>query len=48
MIQPRYIEERPRIRNPRQARGATDARRKHNSRTRYAAITRFCVVLGIA
>ena len=48
MIQPQYIDERPRIRNPRRARGATDARRKHNSRARYAAITRFCVVLGIA
>ena len=48
MIQPQYIEERPRIRNPRQARGATDARRKHNYRARYASITRFCVVLGIA
>lgn len=48
MIQPQYIDDSPRIRNPRRARGATDARRKHNSRARYAAITRFCVVLGIA
>lgn len=47
MIQPHYLDERPRIRNPRRARGATDARRKHNSRARYASITRFCVVLGI-
>jgi hypothetical protein len=48
MIQHQYIDERPRIRNPRRARGATDARRKHNSRARYASLTRFCVVLGIA
>jgi hypothetical protein len=48
MIQPQYVDERPRIRNPRQARGATDARRKHNSRARYASLTRFSVVLGIA
>ncbi len=49
MIQPHYVDERsPRIRNPRQARGATDARRKHHHKTRYASITRFCVVLGIA
>jgi hypothetical protein len=48
VIQPQYVDDRPRIRNPRRARGATDARRKHNSRARYAAITRFCMVLGIA
>jgi len=47
MIQPRYLEERPRIKNPRQARGATETRRKHAARARYAALSKFSIGLTI-
>src|SRR5579864_3937306 len=38
-------DQRPRIRNVRTARGATDARVRHYSRARYSAILRFSFVL---
>jgi hypothetical protein len=45
MLQARYIDEQPRIRNPRSARGATDARVKRSTRARYTAIARFSLAL---
>lgn len=47
MIQPQYIESRPRIKNPRSARTATSTRIVRNSRARYNAIFRVCTVLGV-
>lgn len=48
MLHPKYLEERPRIKNPRQAHGATESRRRHAVRARYASLARFSIVLGIA
>lgn len=47
MIQPQYIESQPRIRNPRSARTATKTRIVRNSRARYTALFRVCMVLGV-
>jgi hypothetical protein len=48
MAQPSYIEERPRIRNPRSARTATQSRIVKNARARYGALFRIAAGLGIA
>ncbi len=48
MLQPRYLDERPRISNPRVARGATETRRKRTVRTRYSALLRFSTILTIS
>ena len=49
MVNPKKLrEDRPRIRNPRVARGATHARVRHNARARYATIWQFTLVLCIA
>ncbi len=47
MVQPQYVDARPRIRNARSARTATKTRIVRNSRARYTAIARVSVVLGI-
>ena len=46
MVQPQFVEQ-PRIRNPRSARTATKTRIVRNSRARYTAIFRVCMVLGV-
>jgi hypothetical protein len=49
VVNPKQLrEQRPRIPNPRVARGATQTRVKHNARARYAAIVRFSLVLSLA
>ncbi|MDP9024696.1 MAG: hypothetical protein M3N13_04915 [Candidatus Eremiobacteraeota bacterium] len=47
MIQPQFLDDRQRIRNPRTARNATKTRIVRNSRARYTAILRVCMVLGV-
>jgi len=48
MIQPKYIESQPRIRNPRSAKTATQTRIVRNTRARYNGIVRVCAGLGLA
>lgn len=48
MVNARQIQPRPRIENPRVARGATETRVRHHSRARYTTIVRFSLVLGVA
>ena len=50
MIQPRYFEERPkpRIKNPRAARSATQNRIVKKSRQRYTTIVQLTLVLGVS
>jgi hypothetical protein len=48
MIQPRYIEQRSRIPNPRAARTATHRRIVRKSRARYAGVARVSAVLFCA
>jgi phage shock protein A len=45
MVQPRFIE-RPRLRNPRAARNATQRRTVHKTRARYTGIARIAAVLA--
>jgi cell division protein FtsL len=47
MVQPKYVEERPRIRNPRSARNATQTRIVKNARARYGGIIRIVGGLGV-
>ena len=46
MIQPRYFEPQPRVRNPRSARAATHRRIVKKSRARYTTIVQVAIVLG--
>lgn len=48
MVQPRYLETRTRIGNPRAARTATHRRMVRKSRARYAGVARISTVLLIA
>jgi hypothetical protein len=48
MVNARQIQPRPRIKNPRVARGATETRVRHHSRARYSTIVRFSLILGLA
>lgn len=48
MVQPKYADERPRIRNPRSARNATQRRVVKNARARYGSILRIVAGLGVA
>ena len=48
MIQPRFLEEQPRIANPRSARNASQTRKVRNQRARYTSLTRVGAVLAVA
>jgi hypothetical protein len=47
MAQPSYVDERPRIRNPRSARTATQSRIVKNARARYSAVVQIVAGLSI-
>jgi hypothetical protein len=48
MIQPQYLDQQPRIANPRSARNASRTRKVRNKRARYTSLTRLGAVLVIA